>query len=170
MSFRGFGAHAASPVGLESEGERRAAADLALCADLSAMAADDPLNARQSDPRPGELVRAVQALEGLEQLARMLHVEPDAVVTHDELAAIIVLAAGDLDPCVLAGRGELPRVPEQVLQHDPHQLPIPFGGQSIGDRELDLALGLGGLQLGRDLPCEVAQVDPLAVQLRARYA
>ncbi len=131
------------------------------------MAADDSLSAGQADPGPGELVRSMQALERLEQLAGVLHVEPDAVVTHDELGATVVFACGELDPGMLAGRRELPRVPEQVLQDGPDQRPIPCGRQPIGDRELDPALGLGGLQLGRDFSCQVAEVDPVAVQLRA---
>ena len=135
----------------------------------SAMAADDPLNARQSNPGPGELVRACRRWKGLNSWSACCMSNPTPS-SDDELAALIVLAFGELDPCVLSGRGELPRVPEQVLKHDPHQLTIPFGAQSIGDRELDLALGLGGLQLSRDLPCEVAQVDRLAAQLRARDA
>ena len=97
-------------------------------------------------------------------------VEAGAVVGHVVDGDAVLLERSEANQGVGCLGGELPRVPEQVLQHGPHQLPIPFGRQVIRDRELDSALGLGGLQLGRDLPCEVAEVDLLAVQLRARYA
>lgn len=43
---------------------------------------DDPLYGCQADPRTFVLVLAVKALERLEQLGSVVHVETDAVVGH----------------------------------------------------------------------------------------
>jgi hypothetical protein len=47
---------------------------------------------------------------------------------------------------VLELGGELPRVAEQVVEHDRQQLGIGVGRQSVGDHDLDLAIELRALQ------------------------
>src|SRR5215813_2725967 len=76
---------------VEREVERRAVIDAALCPDLTTVAMQDALNARQANPGAGELGDGVQPLERNEQLVGERHVEPGAVVAHEERPAIDVL-------------------------------------------------------------------------------
>src|SRR5690242_6826351 len=63
----------------QREAKRRPALDLALRPNLSAMPPHDPSHRREPDPGPFELVRRMQPLKRLEQLADEAHVEPAAV-------------------------------------------------------------------------------------------
>src|SRR5207342_3429832 len=62
------------------EMERAALAGLGFCPDATAMAFDDALHDRKADAVASALVDPVQAVEWLEQLVRITHVETGAVV------------------------------------------------------------------------------------------
>src|ERR1043165_2680838 len=106
----------------QCEVEGRARADLALGPDAPAVAADDALDGRQAHARPPELARAVETLERAEQLCGLGHRETRAVVAGEveALAAAAPPVPGG-DHGLLALRGELPGVAEQVVEHDPQQ-------------------------------------------------
>src|SRR3546814_2388206 len=79
------------------------------------MARDDTLDAGQADAGAGELGRRMQALEHAEQLVRIGHVEPGAVVADAEpVAAVGLVVVRDLDHRRLAARAVLDRVAQQV--------------------------------------------------------
>src|SRR5437763_13091029 len=65
------------------ERERRAGVDAPFRPDPSALAVDDAPHVGEADPVAFEIVRAVKPLEHAEQLVRVRHVEPDAVVAHE---------------------------------------------------------------------------------------
>ena len=54
----------------------------AVCPDPAAVARDDAVHYGKSYTRPGKRLLLVQPLKDAEQLLRITHVEPDAVVAH----------------------------------------------------------------------------------------
>src|SRR5580698_9973427 len=68
----------------EGEEERAAFPCLGFGPDPAAVAAQDAVHDRQADAAALEFGRRMQPLERVEQLCRVLHVEPGAVVTHEE--------------------------------------------------------------------------------------
>src|SRR4051812_6203831 len=90
-------------------------ARLALSPDPPAVVLDDPLAYRQADSRARIAAAAVQAMERLEDLARVLRVHPDAVVGHREAHHAVVALGGHRH--VRIPFGELDRVADEVLEH-----------------------------------------------------
>src|SRR5207248_8660629 len=81
------------------------------------MSLDDALHQGQAHPRTFKLVRAVQTIEHLEELVRVRHVEPDAVVS-DEVDSLSPLEArGDFHAGARSGAAELEGVAEEVRQN-----------------------------------------------------
>src|SRR5262245_51914889 len=76
---------------VERPPERRAPPDRALGPDATAVAAHHARTGGQPDAGPGELGRAVQALERREQAAGIRHVEAGAVVAHVEAALAVLV-------------------------------------------------------------------------------
>src|SRR4051794_9442617 len=83
--------------------------------DPAAVVLDDSLAHRQADPRTRVVTAAVEAVERLEDLARVLGVHPDAVVGHGEAHEPVVARRADGDSR-LALR-ELDRVADEVLEN-----------------------------------------------------
>src|SRR5262245_56745594 len=127
---------------LECEVERRALVLSSLGPDAPPVSTDDPLDRRQTDAGALELLGRVQALERGEQLVRIAHVEPRAVVAHEVRGLAVDDRPTELDARAVAVAGELPGVPEQVLQHRPQQARIAGCRQALGDDQLHLPLGL----------------------------
>jgi len=75
------------------------------------VALDRAMHGAEADASAGKLRRGVKPLERHEQLVRVRRVEPGAIVANDERA----VADRERDPRVVALRGELPRVAEEVL-------------------------------------------------------
>src|SRR5580692_8705954 len=97
----------------ESEKESRALTWRRFAPDAPLVPVDDPVDDGQADSGAGKLGR-VQPLEGLEQLARVGGIEPDAVVTDEVGQLLARLGAAELDPRLRLSAGELPGVAEQV--------------------------------------------------------
>src|SRR5579862_5648115 len=150
----------------QSEVEAGAALDLALTPDASSVAGDDALHRGQANARAFKLRGAVQPLEWLEELVRIGHVEPGAVVAHEEAGLPAHLRAAKLDVAGGMLGGELPGVAQQILQHNPQQPPVAAGHQVAGDIERDAALRLPGLEAAGDSSRHLAQVCTLAAHLR----
>lgn len=74
----------------QREGKRRAALDGAFCPDASAVTPDDPRHRGKADSRAFEST-PVQPPEGVEELARVPHVEARAVIA-DEVHQATVLS------------------------------------------------------------------------------
>src|SRR5439155_1129550 len=82
---------------------------------------------RQAHARTFKLVRAVQTIEHLEELVRVRHVEPDAVVS-DEVDSLSPLEArGDFHAGARSGAAELEGVAKEVRQDLLQESPIPDG-------------------------------------------
>jgi len=69
-------------------------------------------------PVPGKLTHIVKTLEGTEKLIDISHIESDAVIPHKVDLLSITPAASEFDAGVRLSRGKLPRISEQVLQHN----------------------------------------------------
>src|SRR5207237_10066424 len=96
-----------APLARQGEVEGGALVHDALGPDPASMSLDDALHQGQADPRTFKLVRAVHTIEHLEELARVRHVEPDAVVS-DEVDSLGPLEArGDFHAGVQSGAAEL---------------------------------------------------------------
>src|SRR6266516_1543106 len=151
--------------GGQGEVEGGAPVRLAVRPDPAAVPAQDALHDRQPEPAALEVGRRVQPLERVEQLVRVPHAEARPVVP-DEVDLLAVGPVGpDRDPGRGPPAGELPRVGQQVLQHQPEQLRVAAAGQPLGDGHLDLPARVGGPQLGHDQPGQLGQVHRLPAQL-----
>src|ERR1044071_6555586 len=96
-------------VAVKREVEGGALADPPLGPDPSAMAMHDALHVGQADAGARELGDRVQALERDKQLVGEVHVEPRAVVAHEE-RALVALGGTDDDARARDAAGELARV------------------------------------------------------------
>ena len=129
---------------------------------------DDPAHGSQPYARPFELMLVVKELECLEELGRVLHVETDTVVFHEEADPTVFLGGAAFDARVGAPTRELPGVPEQVLQHDPDQRLVAVSEEARRDDDLHLALGFRTPQIGGDLPHQRRQVHFGSLQFDVR--
>jgi len=115
----------------------------------------------------------VQPPEGLEERVGVVHVEARAVVADEPagrpLCPLCPLAA-QLHHSVLTAGGELPGVPQQVLQQDPRQLRVRARRQPPREPQRD-APGRGRRrQRAAHLARERGQVEGLAAKLGAAQA
>src|SRR3984885_9458167 len=157
-------------LSVQREVEGGAAADGAFGPGVPAVAFDDPLDADQADSCARKLGDRMKSLERLEQLVYKGGIETGSVIT-DIAADFRVLRrdAGELDGGLIALRGELPGVFDQVLHHGTDENPI-CGCPDIGaDAEPNLAARLAGVQLNREGGDLRAEIDQSQAHLRARY-
>src|SRR5213594_2606893 len=154
--------------GRQGEVERRPLADLALCPDAAAVTMDDPLHGGETDTSSLEVRRVVQSLEGAEELVRVAHVEPDAVVFHEEHGLAFVLFAAKADVRGLAFAREFPAIPEKVREGDAKQPLVARRGQRAVALELHLSLGLARAQVVDNGTRHLRQVHAARGHLVAR--
>src|SRR5688572_1402178 len=102
----------------EREKERRTLVRSGGKPDAPAVSGHDTVDDGEADTRALELARAVQALEDLEQLARVLHVEADTVVANgvDDLPRVVPRRE-DLYFGVVALARVLERVTEEIREN-----------------------------------------------------
>ena len=82
------------------------------------MPANDATHGGEADARAFEFLGAVEPLKHAEQFVRVLHVEPDAIVPHEENHAPAFCAGGaDVNPGGLAHPRVLDGVVDEVGQH-----------------------------------------------------
>src|SRR6266850_5978121 len=82
------------------------------------MPGNDALDISQADADPFKFVRPVQTLKNAEELLRILHVEPDAVIAHDHDHFVRrLVGASDLDLSWIPGTGVLDRVGQEVHEY-----------------------------------------------------
>jgi hypothetical protein len=90
----------------------------ALGPDPASVPVNNALHRGQSDPGSWELAHIVKTLEGTEKLVGVSHVESDAIILHKVDLLSIRAAASEFDAGFRLSRGKLPRISEQVLQHN----------------------------------------------------
>jgi len=95
---------------------------------------DDALNDREGDAVAFELALAVHPLKRAEQVARVAHVEAHSVVANEQRGA----ARPDLDDRRIGLGRVLPRIAQQVVEHDPEQERIGVRDETVGDPDFDL--------------------------------
>ena len=92
--------------------------------------ADDAGDGGEADAGALEVLVAVQAVEGVEELVRVVHVEARAVVADEEGLLLRVPAEVD-DGRVYLG-GELDGVAEEVFEGDAEELGVGVDGAGRG--------------------------------------
>src|SRR3984957_14941335 len=159
---------------MEGEVDGGAGADGAFGPGPAAVAVDDALDAGQAGAgagagggaEAGVLAGRVEPLEGLEQLVGVGGIEAGPVVAYVAAeGGVIDGSGGELDGGVLAASGELPRVLEQVRQHDPDQGRIDGDPDAVLDGHPDPAAGVTRGQLVADGGDLGAEVEVLEVHL-----
>src|SRR4030095_350332 len=88
---------------------------------LASVACYDAPNGGKSDSGSLEGRVVVQPLERAEQLARVAHVEADAVVGHEERAFSVEVLRADLHPRIGPTASELERVVDEIVNGNPQQ-------------------------------------------------
>src|SRR5579862_3312541 len=117
----------------QREFECRARAWLAFSPNLSAVTQDDPADDCKSDSGSSELFRAVQPLKYPEQLVRVLHVEPGAVVTYPVEDLRPVATCADFDARLRHATRVLERIGDQVDPYLAQQHPVALGVRQRSD-------------------------------------
>src|SRR5687768_12667231 len=92
-----------------------------LCPDSPTMTLDDAAHRREADAGALVVRFHVEAMERLEQPLGVRHVETCAVVAYEECLLPIHDVLPEHDPGVGAPGRELPGIPQQVVEQDPHQ-------------------------------------------------
>src|SRR5690606_3278785 len=105
----------------QRESEARAHPRFALRPHPPAVTIDNALDDRQPDSRARILGRMMQALEHLEQLVRILHVEPRPVVLDAVLRPAIINSSANANQRFLASACVFQRVIDQVDPNLPQQ-------------------------------------------------
>ena len=134
------------------------------------MAMNNARHGGQADAGAFELSRPMEALERAEEFAGVSHVEARAIVAHIERAASVLEGRPELDVAHRPLPGELPGVPQEVLEDDAHQPRVARGFDTVLDAKDHLAVRLTFLELLGDLSGEVAEADRAAPELGARQA
>jgi hypothetical protein len=120
---------------------------------------DDALHGRKPDPAAGKLSLRVKPLEGGEQLVHVPHIEADAVVADEEGLLIPGKVDAKLDLRRRPALGELPRVADEVGQHDPHQARIRRRNEVGGSGDSHLTPRLEEAEVVEHVAGENRQVD-----------
>src|SRR5437868_11292633 len=119
--------------------KRRATIQLGLRPNAAAVLLDDARGSGQPDARSFEIFRAMQSLEGAEELVSVLHAEANPVVAHrdDNFALLSLLLDGDDGlrprPRVLHGIGK------QIHEDLAHQRGIAIAKAQLSDLPLNRA-------------------------------
>jgi len=115
--------------------------DDAVGPDVAVMSANDAGDRGEADPRAFEVFVAMEAVEGVEELVGVEHVEACAVVADEPGAGV---ACGgipaDIDDRALDPRAELDRVTDEVFQRDAEEFWVAIGAQPGLDVEGQLTL------------------------------
>lgn len=99
------------------------------------MTGDYTLHSRQSDAGSGELILRVQPLKDVEQLGRIRHIEPGAIVANMVAHFAAVTSRPEFNSGVGAFRGEYEGVAQQILENDLYQGRVRLYTQSILDSQ-----------------------------------
>src|SRR3990172_1040595 len=136
----------------------------------AAVPLDYPVDSREPYPRARELVLPVEALERVEELLRILHLETGAIVLHEKNRFAVPDARGAyLYPRCLPVARELPCVPDKVLHRYPQEAGVSRNRKVLLNDELGLALRLHLSQGRGNGPCHSAQIAPFAPHLRLHH-
>src|SRR5665213_1705976 len=142
--------------------------DDAVGRDIPVVAADNAADGGETDAGPLEVLVAVQAVEGVEELAGVEHVEARAVVAHEP--SFLFRVPAEVDDADGLLRAELDGVAEEVFEGDLGEFGVGPGEEAGLDVERDVAAGVLIAQTGGDGGCEVADVEGLAGNLGAADA
>src|SRR5216117_2490007 len=104
------------------EEEDGAPADLRFGPDAPAVPVHDALHGREPDAGSGIFGCGMQPLERAEELVGIRHVEARSVVADEKGPAPAILQGADFDAWPGRLRGELPGVPDEVIEGGPQQM------------------------------------------------
>ena len=83
---------------------------------MPTVAPHDTFDGRQANAQPLEFASQVQALEGLEQLTGIGHIEARPVIADEERSFVVRRRGTNFDQGIIAMARELPGVADQVLE------------------------------------------------------
>jgi hypothetical protein len=132
--------------------------------DLSAVPVHDALYGCQPDSDSRKLVLPMQALKWLEQLFRVRHVKPDAVVGHTKGPLASCIGGIHANRRRRLARRVFPGVSKQIAQHHLDHPGVGTRRQPRLDLPADLAHRLVAREFRKDGLGPFGQVDPVAPQ------
>src|SRR6266404_678520 len=112
---------------------------LRLGPDSASVLVDDPLNRHESNSGAFKIPRLVQALKNTEELAGILHFEPDAVVPNEVNKFLVERRHSGVYHCAIARTRVFDRVRKEVHEHLTHQVRIAIEASQIIDPPFDIA-------------------------------
>ncbi len=112
----------------------------------------------------------MEPLKGAEELVRIRHVEPDTVVPDEAHPLLSKVRLAELDAGDVARAGELPGVPQQVLEQHPQQARVAHDRHALRRQIVDLAPGVGAVKLIDHDPRDGAELHFFPMELRAADA
>src|SRR5205085_8251744 len=137
----------------------------------AAVSLDDATHIGKSYPGALEIIAAVQPLKHAEQLVRIGHVEPDAVVADvEDTLSIDGSGAANLDFRARPGAGVLERVRYEIQHGYPQHRAIALNARQCVDRPPHVALSAFALHLAHDVADQFVQIDFAIQHLRAAHA
>src|SRR4030095_10212176 len=142
----------------------------ALRPDPAPVAPHHARNDRQSDALSLVLVRAVQALERLEELRREARIEADALVANEVHNLGRLRLTADLDLRRLTGLRELARVRAQVREDETYHRLVREGARQRADLDVAQTRRPDDLGLFDDLTHDALDVELTPAGLRAPAA
>src|SRR5687768_6442813 len=120
----------------EREVENGPLPGLAVGPDRPSVSLDDPLDGRQTDSGPLELLARMKALERGEHLRGLGRVETGSIIPHEIGSAPLLDLRADRDDGLRDFPGELERVRHQVLEHGVKQPRVSFDDHAVFDPEV----------------------------------
>src|SRR5262245_28257896 len=109
----------------EREVKSGAPVHLTLSPGCSLVTVNNPLDICQPDASAFVLLRGMQSLEHAEELARVLHVEPDTIVSNEHhQVACLVEKASNFDLGLLPFASKLHGIGKQVDHHQAHHCAV----------------------------------------------
>src|SRR5262245_8623595 len=148
-------------VGFERELERGAATRLRLHVDAAAVPAHDLVDDGEADARAFESLFAMQPLEHLEELVRVVHVEADAVVLDEVRNAVRRRRAADSDASFRVLARELDGVRDEIDEDLSDEVGIADRRWQRVDLHVDMTIRLERQKLRHDRASERRHVDRL---------
>lgn len=132
------------------------------------MPSNDPLHSRKAHARAGKFVGSVKPLKRTEELLRIRRIKSRAVVLHKEDHAVVAALSAELNARACMPRSILPRVPQQIIEHDAHEPQIPVSLQAFVNDPLDVARVIRAREIVGDCTSHIREIDGFSFHFEPR--
>src|ERR1700730_8576433 len=153
--------------GRNREVERGALADRAFRPDSTGVAIDNSMHRGEPDSRSREIRFAMQTLEWAEEIVGIFHIKSRAIVTNEEHGVPSFLVGPDFNPRLRDFCGELPCVPNQIVERHAHEPAIGLHQKLILDAQGNLPIRVVLLQFLGDDSGHAREINSTIVELGA---